>query len=44
MSKRWLWWKSAILMTAGTAFVLGFGNSSCLQEAVTRILVAVAFD
>jgi hypothetical protein len=44
MSKKLLWWKSALLVLAtGTALGLGFGNG-CLSNVVERVIVDVLFD
>lgn len=44
MSKKLLWWKSALLVLAtGTTLSLGMGGG-CLSEMVQRILVGVLID
>lgn len=35
------WWKSALVLTAGSVFQL---TNGCLESVVQRILVAVNFD
>lgn len=43
MTKK-IWWKGALmLVSAGTALALGFGDG-CLAAVMQRILVAVSFD
>lgn len=42
MAKR-MWWKSAVLLSAGTVLGLGLGGG-CMSAVIQRALVAVLFD